>query len=182
MDRNIVILVTLVFLYVISVTISDKIQMGDCQEELIAMKGTAILDTEVCCKCALDEIKKTEFKILDVQIKTNGITGLLTTEDPLLEKFDVALTACVKNKSDQAFAFSNQQKDSLQVACREEYRGTPFEKEIDLTKYCGCFIETSQATISVRELLKREINFSGDRAINDKCIIQSKITIDTIQQ
>ena len=181
MDRNVIILVFLVVLYVISKMIADKIQMSDCQDQLVELKGASILDTKICCTCALEEIKKSEFKILDEQIKNKGISILLTNDDPLLETFDAGWTTCVKNKSNNAFSFSAPQKDSLSLVCKKEYEGTGFEKEVDVTQFCNCYVENAQKNISVRELLKVEMNFSDDRAINDKCITQSKIVIDTIQ-
>jgi len=181
MDRNVMILVALVFLYVISKMVSDKIQMSDCQEQLKTFKGVTALDTETCCACALEQMKESQFKLLDEQMKTKGISTLLSEEAPLLDTFDIALTNCVKNKSNYIVSFTASQKDSLGLVCKKEYEGTGFDQEVDITQYCNCYVEGIQKNISVRDLLKLQMNFADNRLINESCIAQSKITIDTIQ-
>ena len=181
MDRNVLILVFLVFLYVISKMVSDKIQLSDCQEQLMTFKGVTAVDTEICCSCVLDQMRQSQFKLLDEQLKTKGISNLLTVEDPLLDTFDIALTDCVKNKSNYIFAFTNSQKDSLGLVCQKEYEGTGFDQEVNITQYCNCYVEEIQKNISVRDLLKLKINFADNRAINTTCTAQSKIAKDTIQ-
>jgi len=181
MDRNVLILVVLVVLYVLSKMVADNIQMSDCKEELKVFKGATALDTEICCACALEQMKETKFKLLDEQMKTKGISALLTTEDPLLNTFDEALTDCVKNKTTDTFSFTASQKDSLGLVCKKEYEGTDFEQEVHLDQFCNCYVENIRKNISVRELLNLKINFADNRLINENCISQSKVQIDTIQ-
>lgn len=181
MDKNVIILVVLVLLYAGSQFIADKIQISDCQEQLMVLNGKGNLNIDRCCTCVLDQVKTSEFKILEEQFKLNGISALVKVDDPLLDVFDKSWTACYKNESQNVLSFSTFQIDSLTTLCKEEYAMTGLEKEVDIGKYCSCSVDAMKENLSVRELLRNEFNFSDNQKISKNCMSQNKIAIDTIQ-
>lgn len=182
MDRNVIILVVLVFLFAIFQYVADKIQTGDCQKELMTIRGKGNLEVNQCCECAIDIVKESKFKILAEQVKMNGISALINVDDPLLDVFDKSWTTCYKSKTQNSstLSFSTFQIDSLTTSCKKEYDVTELQKEMDVEKFCRCSVEMMQKEISVRELLNNKFSFSNDE-ISIPCMAQSKIAIDTIQ-